>query len=84
MKKRRSFQCFGKHTVSKLTGSVAGWKRGTDKSDELITQKCKRRKEKERAAGQDTNQPQDGPGTGHQLAIVAYRDGPLYCMCTMS
>jgi hypothetical protein len=29
----------------------------------------------------------DGQGTGpqeHKLAVVAYRDGQLYCTCTMS
>ena len=23
-----------------------------------------------------------GVGSGHQLAVVAYRDGQLYCICT--
>ena len=33
------------------------------------------------------SKPWDGPATGatgHQLAVVAYRDGQLYCVCKTS
>ena len=64
---------------------------GTEKSEECSggTQK---KNEKERAAGDEqielhvyyarTGQAQEREG--HQLAVVAYRDGQLYCICTMS
>ena len=82
-------------TVSKVTRIADERKRGIEEERKSLTslnEKCRRRTEK--SAPQEKTilnftrtLSQDGPATGGRrtsLAVVAYRDGQLYCIRTMS